>query len=67
MLPLVFVGFEKQTSGNFPVVQRLRICASTAGGTGSILGSGTKTLYAMWYSQKPKQKTEQNTVNHCVV
>ena len=35
-------------------VQWLRLCASTAGGVGSILGWRTKILYAAWYSQTTK-------------
>ena len=32
-------------------VQWLGLCASNAGGTGSIPGRGTKILRAVWYSQ----------------
>ena len=41
--------------GNALVVQGLRLCVSTAGGTGSIPGPGTKILHARWYSQKKKK------------
>ena len=38
------------------VVQRLRLHASTVGGTGSIPGWGTKILHAAWCSQKKKNE-----------
>ena len=38
--------------GNFLALQRLGLCASTAGGTGSILGQGTKISHAV----QPKSK-----------
>ena len=41
------------------VVQWLRLCASTAGGTGSIPGQGTKILHAEWHGQKFKKKKER--------
>ena len=34
------------------VVQQLRFCASTAEGSGSIPGWGTKIPHAEWFSQK---------------
>ena len=34
------------------LVVQLRLCASSAGGTGSIPGQGTKIPYAVWRSQK---------------
>ena len=34
------------------VVQQLRLCASTAEGSGSIPGWGTKIQHAEWFSQK---------------
>ena len=37
------------------MVQWLRLCASTAGDTGSIPGQGTKTLPAVWCSQKKEE------------
>ena len=37
------------------MVQWLRLHTSTAGGTGSIPGWGTKILYATWRSQKNKE------------
>ena len=40
--------------GSSLVVQWLRLCVSTTGGTGSILGRGTKVLHAMWCGQKKK-------------
>ena len=48
--------------GNALVVQGLRLCVSTAGGTGSIPGPGTKILHARWYSQKKKrwERLEKN-------
>ena len=38
------------------VVQWLGLCASTAGGMGSIPGGGTKIPHAPWYGQKQKEK-----------
>ena len=39
------------------MVQWLRLCASTTGGMGLILGQGTKILHAIWHRQnKTKQK-----------
>ena len=38
------------------MVQWLGLCASTAEGTGSIPGQGTKKLQAVWYGQEQKQK-----------
>ena len=38
------------------LVQWLRLCASNAGGVGSILGWGTKIPYAMQHGQKIKMK-----------
>ena len=42
--------------GDFPVVQWLRLCASNAGGAGSIPGQGTKIPHASWHGQKLKKK-----------
>ena len=36
----------------------LRLCASTAGGTGLIPGQGTKIPHATWCSQKQKKKVK---------
>ena len=41
---------------DFPAVQWLRLCASTAGGVGSILGRGTKIPHAVWPKKKAKSK-----------
>ena len=38
------------------VVQWLGLCTSTAGGSGSILGHGTKIPHAMQHGQKKKKK-----------
>ena len=38
------------------VIQWLRLCPSTARGTGSILGQGTKIPHATWCGQKIKKK-----------
>ena len=37
-------------------VQRLRLCASTAGSAGSIPGRGTKVPHAAWCGQKVKKE-----------
>ena len=41
------------------MVQWLRLCASPAGDTGSILSQGTKILQASWCYQKKKKKKER--------
>ena len=38
--------------GTSLVIQWLRLCASTAGGAGSIPGQGTDILHAAWCGQK---------------
>ena len=45
--------------GTSLVAQWLRVCTSNAGGTGLILGQGTKSQYAMWCSQKIKKKKKK--------
>ena len=40
-------------------VRWLRLCTSTAGGTGLILGQGTKILHATWHGQKIKKKKDK--------
>ena len=40
-------------------VQRLRLCASTAGGTGSIPGWGTKSLHALLQGREKKKKKKK--------
>ena len=42
--------------GTFLAVQWLRLCTSTAGGTGSIPGQRTKIPHAMQCNQKKKKK-----------
>ena len=44
--------------GTSLVVQWLRLCASYAGGLGSVPGQGTKISHAVWYCQKIKKKTK---------
>jgi len=39
------------------VVQWLRLCTSSVGGTGLIPGLGTKTPHALWHGQKKKNNT----------
>ena len=49
------------------MVQGLRLCASTAGGTGSIPGWGTKMLHATSMAKKTnKQKDLPEVLNVCV-
>ena len=40
-------------------VQWLGLCASTAGGMGSIPGQGTKIPHAVWHGQKQNQDQKQ--------
>ena len=48
--------------GTSLVVQWLRLCASYAGGLGSVPGQGTKISHAVWYRQKINKKPK-NPVN----
>ena len=41
-----------KVGGTSLAVQWLRLCASTAGGTGSILGRQTGILHSAWHGQK---------------
>ena len=45
------------------VVQWLRLQASTAGGTGSIIAQGTGISYTVWHSQKIKNKVQMGRVS----
>ena len=51
----ILLNFKNQV-GNSLAVQWLGFCASTAGGTGSIPGWGTKILQAERHGQKKKKK-----------
>ena len=42
---------------------KLSLCASSAGGVGSIPGQGTKIRHAVWQGQKPKQNKKQTTTS----
>ena len=55
---LLVILLFKMASGTSLVVQRLRFCASTAGGMGSIPGGGTKIPHVGQHGQKKKK---QNT------
>ena len=48
---LQFSKFKMVTIGNSLTVQWIELCASSAGGIGSIPGQGTKILQAPEYSQ----------------
>ena len=48
----------KTTMREFPVVQGLGLCASTAEVLGSIPGQGTKIPQTVWYDQKKKNKKQ---------
>ena len=50
---------QSHTTGTSLVVQRLRLCASTAGGAGSIPGLGIKIPHAAWFSQRNKKNPKQ--------
>ena len=45
------------------MVQWLRLCTSTAGGTGSIPGWGTKILHATWCGQKKIKLKKKETLS----
>ena len=47
-----FFVIKKSYSGTSLVVRWLRLCTSTAKGTGSIPGQGTEIPHAVWQSQK---------------
>ena len=47
--------------GTSPVVRWLRLCASNAGGVGSIPGQGTKTPHATKHDQKTRTKKKKET------
>ena len=49
-------GNKKATSGTSLAVQQLRLCASTVGGAGLILGQGTKILHSSRCGQKKKKE-----------
>ena len=55
-LTIVIVALSLNGLGTSLVVQWLGLCASTAGGEGSILGQGTKIPHAMCCGQKKKSK-----------
>ena len=46
-------------------VQWLRHLASTAGGTGLILGRGIKILHSEWHSQKVERKKKESPGWRC--
>ena len=50
----------KKISRDFLAVQWIRLCASNAGGVGSISGQGTKIPYALWHSQKRTKEKISN-------
>ena len=52
--------YKVQAQGTSVVVQWLELHASTAGGTGSILGQGTKIP---WVTCAKKEKKQQSSVN----
>ena len=55
--------------GNFLAVHWLRLCASTAGGAGSILARETK-IPRMWHGlpkQTQKQQQNKKTKNNCMI
>ena len=58
------VDIKKQICGNSQVVLWLGLHVSTAGGTGSIIGWGTKFPYASWPKHHNiKQKQYYNKFN----
>ena len=57
------IGFQNvYTQGTSLEVQQLRLCASIAGGVGSILGQGTKNLHVVRCGQRLKEK--EKSVSH---
>ena len=52
-------GHRKSIAGTSLVVQWLRLQASTAGGTGSIPGQGTKITHAAGCDQKKKERVAE--------
>ena len=45
-----------------PVVQWLRLCASTEEGTGSMLGQGTKIPHVAWHGQKKSSSSRRKFI-----
>ena len=56
------VRIKTLTAGISLVVQWLRLCTSTAGGTGSIPGWTAKIPHAMGYVQEKKKRNQLHTV-----
>ena len=52
---------QLRNTGNSLVVQWLGLYVSTAGGTGSVLGWGTKIPYAERHGQSPSTPTHKQT------
>ena len=50
---------KRRPSGNSLAVQWVRVCASTAGGEGTIPGWGTMILHAAQCGQKKKRERER--------
>ena len=53
---LPYLPLIKAYNGTSLGLQCLRLCTSTAGGTGSMPGQGTKILHAEWHSPYKKSK-----------
>ena len=59
-------GKQRLCLGSLLGVQRLRLCASTAGGMGSIPGWGTKIPHAAQHCQKIKRKKKKHRLWHWI-
>ena len=57
---ILLAAVKEENLGNFLVVQWLGPRTSTAGGTGSIPGQGTKIPQAVQPKKKKKRKKEKN-------
>ena len=57
--PALFFFIKIALAGTSLAVQWLRLCASTAGGMGSIPGQGSKILHTKWHGQKKKRKRKK--------
>ena len=53
---------SQSSVGTSLAVQWLGLCASTAGGTGSIPGQGTKIAHSAWRGQKKKRKKKKSNL-----
>ena len=59
-MPAAAQGISIRNKADSLAVQRLRLCASSAGGVGLIPGWGTKIPYAAQHQKKKKERERIN-------